>query len=73
MFGYNSNNKVKSPSVSHSFITPTNYGMSHVFLDDDSQLLLELEHGGNIPTTEIAKKIKILLLRELKKLQLGNE
>lgn len=58
MFGYNSNNKVKSPSVSHSFITPTNYGMSHVFLDDDSQLLLELEHGGNIPTTEIAKKIK---------------
>lgn len=73
MFGYNSNNKVKSPSVSHSFITPTNYGMSHVFLDDDSQLLLELEQGGNIPTTEIAKKIKILLLRELKKLQLGNE
>ena len=73
MFGYNSNNKVKSPSVSHSFITPTNYGMSHVFLDDDSQLLLELEHGGNIPTTEIAKKIKILLLRELKKLQRGNE
>ena len=58
MFGYNSNNKVKSPSVSHSFITPTNYGMSHIFLDDDSQLLLELEHGGNIPTTEIAKKIK---------------
>ena len=39
-------------------ITPNNYGYSHCFIDDDSQFILELEQNGNIPTKEIADKIK---------------
>jgi hypothetical protein len=59
MFGYKGNNNSgQMPKQPHTMITPQNYGYSHVFLDDDSKFVLELEKRGNIPTKEIADNIK---------------
>ena len=59
MFGYGSkNNNTRMPKTPHTMILPQNYGFSHCFIDDDSQFVLELEQRGNIPTQEIAEKIK---------------
>lgn len=52
MFNY------RQPKQPKTMITPNNYGYSHCFIDDDSQFILELEQNGNIPTKEIADKIK---------------
>ena len=53
MFGFNgNNNNAKMPKQGHTTITPNNYGYSHTFIDDDSQMVLEWEQNGCLPTPE---------------------
>ena len=59
MFGFNgNNNNARMPKQGHTTITPDNYGYSHVFIDDDSQMVLEWEQNGCLPTPELAAKVK---------------
>ena len=59
MFGFNkNNNNYKMPNQGHTTITPDNYGYSHTFIDDDSQMVLEWEQNGCLPTPELAAKAK---------------
>ena len=59
MFGFNgNNNNARMPKQSHTTITPNNYGYSHAFIDDDSQMVLEWEQNGCLPTPELAAKVK---------------
>ena len=59
MFGYKKESNLQLPGVTRSTITPNNYGTSHLVIDDDSRLFLELQNKGYIPTQEIADKIEI--------------
>ncbi|NES64445.1 MAG: hypothetical protein F6K24_03825 [Okeania sp. SIO2D1] len=52
MFNY------RQPKQPKTTITPNNYGYSHCFIDDDSQMLLEWEQNSCIPTPELAAKAK---------------
>ena len=59
MFGFNGNkNNAIMPKQGHTTITPNNYGYSHTFIDDDSQMVLEWEQNGCLPTSELAAKAK---------------
>ena len=58
MFGYKKESNLQLPGVTRSTITPDNYGRSHLIIDDDSRLFLELQNKGYIPTQEIADKIE---------------
>ena len=58
MFGYKRESNLQLPGVTRSTITPDNYGRSHLVIDDDSRLFLELQNKGYIPTQEIADKIE---------------
>ena len=58
MFGYKEESNLQLPGVTRSTITPNNYGRSHLVIDDDSRLFLELQNKGYIPTQEIADKIE---------------
>jgi len=59
MFGFNRNsNNARMPKQGHTTITPDNYGYSHTFIDDDSQMVLEWEQNGCLPTPELAAKAK---------------
>ena len=58
MFGYKKESNLQLPGVTRSTITPDNYGRSHLVIDDDSRLFLELQNKGYIPTQEIADKIE---------------
>ena len=58
MFGYKKESNLQLPGVTRSTITPNNYGRSHLVIDDDSRLFLELQDKGYIPTQEIADKIE---------------
>ncbi len=58
MFGYKKESNLQLPGVTRSTITPNNYGRSHLVIDDDSRLFLELQNKGYIPTQEIADKIE---------------
>lgn len=59
MFGFGgNNNNTRMPKQPHTMITPSNYGYSHVFIDDDSKMVLEWEQNGCIPTPELAEKAK---------------
>ena len=58
MFGYKRESNLQLPGVTRSTITPDNYGKSHLVIDDDSRLFLELQNKGYIPTQEIADKIE---------------
>lgn len=59
MFGFgNNSNNGKTPKQPHTMISPSNYGYSHCFIDDDSQMVLEWEQNGCIPTPELAEKAK---------------
>ncbi|MDT9338352.1 hypothetical protein VV11_002315 [Trichodesmium erythraeum 21-75] len=58
MFGYKKESNLQFPGVTRSTITPNNYGRSHLVIDDDSRLFLELQNKGYIPTQEIADKIE---------------
>ena len=58
MFGYKKESNLQLPGVTRSTITPDNYGKSHLVIDDDSRLFLELQNKGYIPTQEIADKIE---------------
>ena len=58
MFGYKRESNLQLPGVTRSTITPDNYGRSHLVIDDDSRLFLELQNKGYIPTQEIANKIE---------------
>lgn len=58
MFGYKKESNLQLPGVTRSTITPDNYGRSHLVIDDDSRLFLELQDKGYIPTQEIADKIE---------------
>ena len=58
MFGYKKESNLQLPGVTRSTITPNNYGRSHLVIDDDSILFLELQNKGYIPTQEIADKIE---------------
>ena len=58
MFGYKKESNLQLPGVTRSTITPNNYGTSHLVIDDDSRLFLELQNKGYIPTQEIADKIE---------------
>jgi len=59
MFGYKNKENVQLPGVTRSTITPNNYGRTHVVIDDDSKLFLELQNKGYIPTEEVAERIEI--------------
>ena len=58
MFGYKKESNLQLPGVTRSTITPNNYGRSHLVIDDDSRLFLELQNKGYIPTQEIADKVE---------------
>lgn len=58
MFGYKKESNLQLPGVTRSTITPDNYGKSHLVIDDDSRLFLELQNKGYIPTQEIADKVE---------------
>ena len=58
MFGYKRESNLQLPGVTRSTITPDNYGRSHLVIDDDSRLFLELQNKGYIPTQEIADKVE---------------
>ena len=59
MFGYKNKENVQLPGVTRSTITPNNYGRTHIVIDDDSKLFLELQNKGYIPTEEVAERIEI--------------
>ena len=58
MFGYKNRENVQLPGVTRTTITPNNYGRTHVVIDDDSKLFLELQNKGYIPTEEVAERIE---------------
>ena len=70
MFGYKKESNLQLPGVTRSTITPNNYGRSHLVIDDDSRLFLELQNKGYIPTQEIADKIESLAQKRTQDLAL---
>ena len=74
MFGFNkNNNNYKMPNQGHTTITPDNYGYSHTFIDDDSQMVLEWEQNGCLPTPELAAKAKQTATERTKQASLSKQ
>lgn len=74
MFGFNkNNNNYKMPNQGHTTITPDNYGYSHTFIDDDSQMVLEWEQNGCLPTPELAAKAKQTATERTKQASLNKQ